>query len=357
MTLSAIMSEIGVAAARIGRPIRLMEVCGTHTVAAFRSGLRSLLPEAVELLSGPGCPVCVTPIRTVDTALALARRPGTVIATFGDMVRVPGTRGSLERARAEGAAVQVVYSPLDALAAARRHGDRTIVFLGVGFETTAPGVAWTIREAAGTGVSNYRVLCAHKTMPRAMAALLEGGERRIDGFLCPGHVSAVTGSAMYDFMATEHGVPCVIAGFEGADMAEAILMLLRQIEAGRAAVEIQYRRGVDAEGNPLARAEIEAVFEPGDAEWRGFGVIPGSGLSIRPAFRMHDAVPLLAGIEVAPSADHPGCRCGEVLRGVLRPDRCPLFGRVCTPDSPVGACMVSSEGACSAYVRYGRIGS
>ena len=357
MSLAAIMGDIRASAVRIGRPIRLMEVCGTHTVAAFRSGLRSLLPEAVELLSGPGCPVCVTPIRYVDTAIALARRPATAIATFGDMIRVPGTRASLERARADGARVQVVYSPLDALEYARRHADRTVVFLGVGFETTAPGVAWTIREAATAGVSNYRVLSAHKTMPRAMAALLEGGERRIDGFLCPGHVSAVTGTGLFEFIARDHGVPCAIAGFEGADMAEGILMLLRQIEAARPSVEIQYRRGVDAGGNARARAEIEAVFEPGDAEWRGFGVIPGSGLSIRPTFRAQDAAELLAGLVVEPSAEHPGCRCGAVLRGMLRPDRCPLFGGACTPDQPVGACMVSSEGSCAAHFRYRRAGS
>jgi hydrogenase expression/formation protein HypD len=338
-------------AARIGRPVKLMEVCGTHTMAAFRSGLRSILPGNVSLLSGPGCPVCVTSNGYLDLALAIAEQPDTVVATFGDMVRVPGSRSSLEQARARGARVRVVYSALDALEEARRNPATRVVFLGVGFETTAPGTAWAIHEAA-ISVPNFHVLAAHKTMPNAMAALLKGGEVQVDGFLCPGHVSVVIGSKPYEFIAREHGIPCVVTGFEPADLVAGIEMLLRQIAEKRAAVEIQYERSVSREGNAKARAAIEEVFEASDAEWRGLGLIPGSGLGIRDAFAARDAARVYAGIE-APAASEPkGCRCGDVLRGACTPAECPLFRRVCTPDNPVGACMVSSEGTCAAYFKY-----
>jgi hydrogenase expression/formation protein HypD len=329
-----------------------MEVCGTHTVASFRSGLRSLLPPAVTLLSGPGCPVCVTPTEVVDAAVGMARQPDTLVATFGDMIRVPGTEWSLERARAVGAKVQVVYSPEDALRKAERHAGVRVVFLGVGFETTAPAVAWTIREAAARGISNYLVLCAHKTMPRAMAALLSEGDVRIDGFLCPGHVSVITGSAMYGLIARDHGIPCVIAGFEGADMARAIEMVLAQILDRRAEVEIQYTRSVTAGGNPAAQGMIGEVFEPADAVWRGLGLIPASGLKIREAFARHDAARQFADLRLPPPAENPECACGDVLRGARVPSDCPLFSTRCTPRTPVGPCMVSSEGACAAYYKY-----
>ncbi|MBU1694833.1 MAG: hydrogenase formation protein HypD [Verrucomicrobia bacterium] len=335
----------------LGRTVRLMEVCGTHTMAAFRSGLRSLLPANVQLLSGPGCPVCVTPIDYVDQAVALAQRPDTVVATFGDMIRVPGTEASLEQARARGAQVRVVYSPLDALAEARANPGTAVVFLGVGFETTAPTTAWALREAA-RDTPNFYVLCGHKTMPQAMAALLDGGEVCVDGFLCPGHVSVIIGSKPYEFIPQKYGLPCVVAGFEGEDMAAAIRMALKQLAEGRAEVEVQYTRSVTREGNAKAQAAIREVFEDSDAAWRGLGTLPGSGLRIRGEFSAHDAERLLAGLEIPPAREPAACRCGDVLRGACAPPECPLFGTLCTPGHPVGACMVSSEGTCAAYYQF-----
>lgn len=346
------MRRIGELADRIGRQVRLMEVCGTHTMAAFRTGLRSLLPPGVSLLSGPGCPVCVTPTSFVDRAVALSRRPGTVAATFGDMVRVPGSESSLERARAEGSRVRVVYSALDALQMAADDPSVSVVFLGVGFETTVPGTAWAIREARAAGRENFFVLGAHKTMPQAMAALLAGGDLRIDGFICPGHVSVIIGSAAYDFICRDYGIPCVVTGFEGGDLVAGIERLLEQIAEGRAAVEVQYTRSVTREGNARARAAIDEVFEPCDAEWRGLGTVPGSGLRIRPAFASQDAEAAFPGLDVPAGAEPPGCQCGDVLRGLKTPPECPLFGSVCTPAAPVGACMVSGEGTCAAYFKY-----
>lgn len=347
------LDDIHKLAARIGRQVRLMEVCGTHTMAAFRSGLRGLLPAAVSLRSGPGCPVCVTPTRVIDQAAALARRPGHIFTTYGDMLRVPGTETSLERERARGSDIRVVYSAQDALELARDRPDRTVVFLAVGFETTTPPTAWVVREASGR-IPNFRVLCAHKTIPRAMAALIQSGEVAIDGFLCPGHVSVIIGAQPYDFLARDHHMPCVIAGFEAEDIIVAIAMLLAQIANKRSAVEIQYTRSVKPGGNRLACALIDEIMQPCDAEWRGLGTIPGSGLALRPAFAAIDA--LAAGFESPlPEPKEPlGCRCGEVLRGVAEPPECPLFGSACTPGDPVGPCMVSSEGACAAYFKYGR---
>ena len=330
-----------------------MEVCGTHTVAAFRSGLRSVLPETLRLVSGPGCPVCVTPVNYVDRAVAMASIAEVTVATFGDMVRVPGSTTSLERARAGGADVRVVYSATDALEIARRNPGRRVVFLGVGFETTAPGTAWTIQEARRDGVENFGVFCAHKTMPEAMAALASGGELRIDGFMCPGHVSTVIGARPYEFLARDFGVPCVITGFEPTDILEALLMLVTQRLEGRAEVEIQYARSVRPEGNPAARRLIDEVFEPCDVEWRGLGCIPGSGLRIRASFAAHDAERWFPDPEAPPPREHPGCICGDVLRGAREPAECPLFARVCTPDSPVGPCMVGAEGACAIWYKYG----
>ncbi len=349
-------------AEKISRPIRLMEVCGTHTMTAFRSGLRSLLPANLALLSGPGCPVCVTPDDFIDRAIAIAGNPEVTIATFGDLLRVPGTESSLERERARGADIRVVYSVLDALALAKKLPDRKIVFLGVGFETTAPTVAWSIRQAARDGRANFSVLSAHRTMPPAMAALLRGGEVAIDGFMCPGHVSAIIGTRPYEFICREYRLPCVVAGFEAEDMLAAIAMLLEQMVAGRAQVENQYTRGVSADGNPEALAIMAEVFAPGDAEWRGLGVIPQSGLGIREAYRAHDAQQVLALPPArmprlgAKSAKSSACICGDVLRGAKLPTACPLFRSACTPETPVGACMVSSEGACAAYYRYGKTG-
>jgi len=342
---------------RIGRPVKLMEVCGTHTMAAFRTGLRSLLPGGVQLISGPGCPVCVTPNSYLDRALAIAGQPDTIVTTFGDMVRVPGSESSLDRARAMGADVRVVYSPLDAIACARDNADCRVVFLGVGFETTTPTVAWSIREAARSGLANYSVLSAHKTIPGPMGVLMQG-EVRIDGFLCPGHVSVIIGSRAYEPVCSEHHVPCVVAGFEAADMAGGIRLLMEQVAAGRAEVEVEYTRSVRPDGNAEALAVCEEVLEPCDAEWRGVGVIPGSGLRIREAFAAHDAERVFADVAVPPAKEVSGCRCGEVLKGMLTPPDCPLFRTACTPTSPVGPCMVSSEGTCAAYYKYaGRSGT
>ena len=345
------VEEIRELSDRIGRPVRLMEVCGTHTMSAFRTGLRSLLPPEVSLLSGPGCPVCVTSNAFLDRAIAIARRPGTIVTTFGDMIRVPGTETSLERARAEGAQVRVVYSALDALKLARANPRVDVVFLGVGFETTVPGTALALRDAIDR-VSNFRVLCAHKTMPHAMAALLRGGELRIDGFICPGHVSVIIGSQAYEFICREFKTPCVVTGFEGRDMLAGITMLLRQLAESRAEVEIQYTRAVRREGNARARTVVEEVFEESDETWRGLGIIPRSGLAIRPRFRAHDAFFCYEEIKVPESKDPRGCACGDVLRGAKSPRECLLFRKKCTPDHPVGACMVSSEGTCAAYYRY-----
>ncbi|MFH1969455.1 MAG: hydrogenase formation protein HypD [Verrucomicrobiota bacterium] len=342
-------------AEQIGRSVRLMEVCGTHTMMAFRSGLRSLLPLKVTLLSGPGCPVCVTPDDFVDRAIAIARRPDAIITTFGDLLRVPGTESSLERERARGADIRVVYSALDALALAKKQPDHKIVFLGIGFETTVPTVAWAIRKAARDGLGNFLVLSAHRTMPPAMAALLRGGEVAIDGFLCPGHVSAIIGLRPYAFISRDYSLPCVVAGFEADDILAAIEMLLKQLAENRAQVENQYTRGVSADGNPEAQAIMAEVFEPCDAEWRGLGMIPLSGLGIRNVYRAYDAQAVLTPQPCAKSKNCPACLCGDVLRGAKLPTACTLFRTTCTPETPVGACMVSSEGACAAYYRYGQV--
>ena len=340
-------------AARLDRPVTFMEVCGTHTMAVSRSGLRDLLPANVQLISGPGCPVCVTDTNYIDAAIELARRPGLIITTFGDLVRVPGSEFSLERERAAGAQVRIVYSPADALALARQNPDRHVVFLGVGFETTAPTVAATIKQAAAENVANYSVLCAHKTMPHAMEALLKDQEVKIDGFICPGHVSVITGAQLYRFIPEKYGIPCVVTGFEPGDVLRCVVMLLEQLVAGNATVGVEYTRSVTEHGNPAAQRLLAEVFEESDAGWRGIGVIPRSGLSIRPEFAGWDAAQVHH-VEFREAKPHPGCRCGDVLRGVIRPAQCKLFAKACTPTNPFGPCMVSSEGACAAAYRYER---
>lgn len=342
-------------AQQLGRPLRMMEVCGTHTMTAFRSGLRSLLPRNCTLLSGPGCPVCVTPETFIDQAVAIARQPEVMLTTFGDMLRVPGTESSLELERARGAQVTVLYSAADALEIARQNPDSKVVFLGVGFETTCPSVAWTIREASLSDCKNFSVLCAHKTMPRAMQALLLDGSARIDGFLCPGHVSTIIGSRPYQFIAEKHHIPCVIAGFGPLDMVLAIEMLLKQLVEKRAEVENEYTRSVSPEGNPDALDLIEAVFEECDAEWRGLGVIPGSGLRLRREYAAHDADLIFPGTRQAKKPTASKCICADILKGIRTPLECPLFKSGCTPATPVGACMVSSEGTCAAYYKYANL--
>jgi hydrogenase expression/formation protein HypD len=343
-----------------GRPLTFMEVCGTHTMAAARAGLRSLLPPTVRLVSGPGCPVCVTPVGYVDHALALAALPGVTIATFGDLLRVPGSwpgsgaPPSLTTAKAAGADVRVCYSPLDALALARRLRDRQVVFLGVGFETTTPTIAAAIQTAAREGLESFTVLGAHKTVPEAMTLLCTAGELSLDGFLCPGHVSVILGPEVYEPLARDHHMPCVIAGFETVEILRGLAHLVRQAAAGEARVENCYPGPVRPGGNPRARAVAAEVFESCDSSWRGLGEIPASGLRIREAFAHFDAARRFD--VVLPEPREPrGCRCGDVLRGVLDPGDCPHFGRACTPDTPVGACMVSSEGSCAARYHYGEV--
>jgi hydrogenase expression/formation protein HypD len=328
--------------------LTVMEVCGTHTMAIARYGLRQLLPEGVRLISGPGCPVCVTAMSDLDRVLAIAGLPGVTLVTFGDLIRVPASRGSLAAARAAGADVRVVYSPADAVRIAAEEPDRQIVFAGIGFETTAPTTAAALLEARAAGLINFSLLSMHKTMPLPLRALLDLGETPVGGFLLPGHVSVITGIGCYGFLAAEYGIGGVVAGFEAGDVLEALLMLARQHEP---AVEIQYTRAVRPEGNVVAQRLLDQVFEPCDADWRGLGVIPGSGLALREEFAHADARRRFP-VEPGPSLEPPGCCCGEVLRGVTDPADCALFGVRCTPEDPVGACMVSSEGACAARYRY-----
>jgi hydrogenase expression/formation protein HypD len=337
----------------LDEPVTFMEVCGSHTMAISRFGIRTLLPEHIRLVSGPGCPVCVTPLRTIDQAIALSRMPDVTITTFGDLVRVPGSATSLERERAAGGDVRVVYSTLDALEVARREPNRRVVFLGVGFETTAPTVAGALFVAQAERLPNFFVLSDLKTMPPPMRVLMEAPDVQVRGFLCPGHVSAVIGSDAYEFLAGDYGASCVVAGFEPLDVLHALLLLARQAAEGRAAVENAYGRAVTREGNRTAQDVLDRAFAPCDASWRGFGTIPGSGLALRDDLACFDAARLFA-LDVPEALDDPACRCPQVLRGVLSPPECPLFARGCTPTTPKGACMVSSEGTCAAYFRYER---
>ncbi|OFW68797.1 MAG: hydrogenase formation protein HypD [Actinobacteria bacterium RBG_19FT_COMBO_54_7] len=328
---------------------RFMEVCGTHTMAISKAGLRPLLAPKVELVSGPGCPVCVTSAADIGLALALAEIPDAILATFGDMMRVPGPAGTLSQAAARGAAVKIVYSPLDALEIAVSNPNKQVAFLGVGFETTAPAVAAVVLMAEERGIDNFHLLSLHKLVPPALKALVEMEEFNIDGFILPGHVSAVLGSNAYTFLPEDYGIPCVIAGFEAVDILQAIceLMVMRRDGAG---LSVEYSRVVRAEGNPKALDIMHRVFEPADADWRGLGVIPGSGLRLREEFTARDAASLIA--KIIQPADDRGCRCGEILCGKIRPAECPLFAGSCTPDNPFGPCMVSTEGTCASYYLY-----
>lgn len=329
----------------------LMEVCGTHTVAIARNGIRDLMPDGLRLASGPGCPVCVTCNRDIDTVIALARIPNVTITTFGDMTRVPGSTSSLLAEQAAGRSVEIVYSPLDALAFAKTHPEREVVFVGVGFETTTPLVAMAIKRAKAMGLSNFTVFAAHKNMPGALELLVGDPTLELDALILPGHVSTIIGAEPYRFLAEKYGIPGVITGFEPVDVLQGIAMLVRQLHEGRAEIEIAYARGVMPEGNPVALAAIDEVFETCTATWRGLGDIPGSGYRIRDEFADFDAVRRFEP-DVEPTRDPKGCRCGDVLRARIAPNECPLFRTVCTPENPVGPCMVSSEGSCAAYYRY-----
>jgi len=334
-------------------PARLMEVCGTHTMAIAHYGIRSLLPPQVKLVSGPGCPVCVTHQRDIDAFISLADLPNIVLTTFGDMLRVPGSNGSLEARRAQGADVRVVYSPMDAVRIAQAEPHRQVVFLGIGFETTAPTVAASLLEAWALGLRNFTVLSAHKLIPPALRMLATAPDLRIDGFILPGHVSAITGLEPYRFLVDECRKPCVVTGFEPLDLAQGISMLLAHLGDGEPALDIQYSRVVRPEGNAKAREVVDRVFEPTDAAWRGMGVLPDSGLAIRPQFAELDAAKRFAGqLQHVDAHEPPGCLCGCILKGAAEPSDCQLFGTRCTPASPVGPCMVSSEGTCAAHYRY-----
>jgi hydrogenase expression/formation protein HypD len=337
------------------RPSALMEVCGTHTMAIAQSGIRGLLPAPITLLSGPGCPVCVTPMADIDRMIAIARLDGAIMATFGDMMRVPGSHGSLGQAKAAGADVRLVYSPLDALALATANPGRQVVFAGVGFETTAPTIAATVIKALRRRMTNFTVYPAFKLVPPALEAILSGGQVNVDGFLLPGHVSAVIGTAPYRFVAERHRRPCAIAGFEPLDILAGIVSLMEQRRSGQAAIENCYTRSVPPDGNPAALRLLDKVFTPVDAAWRAIGVIPGSGLAFRPPYAGFDAAQRFP-VNVAEQAEPAGCLCGRVMMGLARPGQCGHFGLACTPIQPVGPCMVSSEGACAAWYKYGIAG-
>jgi hydrogenase expression/formation protein HypD len=334
---------------------KFMEVCGGHTHTIYRHGIEHVLPGSVELVHGPGCPVCVIPMGRVDDAIAVAEHPGVIFTTFGDMMRVPGGHGNLLEAKARGADVRFVYSPLDALRLAVEHPDREVVFFAVGFETTAPSTAVTLLRARELGLTNFSVFCNHVTIVPPIKAILESPDLRLDGFLGPGHVSTVVGNRPYRFVPEQYGKPVVTAGFEPLDILQAIAMLLAQIRDGRCAVENQYARVVRDEGNPRALAVLAEVFElRAHFEWRGLGFISRSALKLQAAFAAFDAelrydVP---GVRVA---DPKACQCGEVLKGVIKPWECKVFGTACTPETPIGTCMVSSEGACAAYYNFGRL--
>ena len=347
-----LLNRVSDTVAELSRRLTLMEVCGTHTMAIHQHGIRSLLSDQVRLVSGPGCPVCVTPVRFIDHAVALSRQPDTIITTFGDMMRVPGSSSSLLEEKARGGDIRIVYSALDAVKLAENNPQQQIVLLGVGFETTTPTVAGAILRAESRHLENFTVLCAHKTMPAPMAALTSDPELQIDGYICPAHVSTIIGTQAYLPLAEEHHVACVVTGFEPLDILQGVAMLAGQIAAGEARVENQYRRFVAADGNPRARQMMAKVFEPCDAHWRGIGLIAASGLRIRKAFEAFDAARKFS-VTVEESQEPAGCRCGEILKGKIGPRDCPLFGNLCTPETPVGACMVSSEGTCAAEHKYG----
>ena len=330
--------------------VHLMEICGTHTVSVFRYGLKELLPENVHLISGPGCPVCVTPVSAINHMLALTNMDDTIIATFGDMINVPGTSYSLKQKKAQGADIRVIYSPVQALELAVKFPDKKIILIGIGFETTIPLLANVVLDARKKSLSNFYLFSLAKIMPPIIKELLQTGENKIDGFLCPGHVSAIIGTKPYQFIPQHFHIPCVIAGFEPLDILLAIYSLIQQKVKQEPIVENQYRRAVREEGNPVALKTINEVFSPVVSEWRGIGKVPGSGLDLKPDFNCMNARNFV--VEIEKSRENPECRCGEVLRGIISPLQCPLFKKLCTPEKPIGACMVSAEGACAAYYKY-----
>ncbi|MEM1022934.1 MAG: hydrogenase formation protein HypD [Myxococcota bacterium] len=351
-TIEGLLLELGRSAED---PVKIMEVCGGHTHSIFKFGLEEMLPDTIELVHGPGCPVCVLPVGRVDDAISLAEEPGVIFCTYGDAMRVPGSKKSLLQAKAEGCDIRTVYSPTDALATARRNPDRKVVFFGLGFETTVPSTALTLLEAEAEEVANFFVFSNHITIVPTIKAILDSPDLRLDGFIGPGHVTMVTGLAPYRFIAEHYRKPFVVSGFEPLDVLQSLVMLLRQMVEGRCQVENQYRRLVPDEGNEAALDSITSVFELRSFfEWRGLGSVDHSGLQLTERFARFDAekafrVPSLS------IADPKACQCGEVLKGAIRPWECKVFGTSCKPETPIGSCMVSSEGACAAYYNYGRL--
>ncbi len=336
------------------RPVKLMEICGGHTHAIFKYGLEELLPPTIEMIHGPGCPVCIMPKGRLDDAIAIAEHPNVIFTTFGDAMRVPGSKHSLLQAKAKGADIRMVYSPLDALQIAKNHPDREVVFFAIGFETTAPSTALTVLQAESEGVPNFSLFCNHVLVVPALEALLSNPDLQLDGFIGPGHVSMVIGTEPYQAIASTYHKPLVVAGFEPLDLLQSVWMVLQQLAEERCEVENQYARFVQPHGNAVGLAAMQRVFEVRSAfEWRGLGDIPDSGLKMRPEYAQFDAEAkfILPHRQVA---DHKACACGDILKGVKKPWDCKVFGTACTPEHPIGACMVSSEGACAAYYKYGR---
>ncbi|MBS3905568.1 MAG: hydrogenase formation protein HypD [Syntrophaceae bacterium] len=332
------------------RPVQLMEVCGTHTVSIFRYGIRGLLPEHVKLLSGPGCPVCVTPNQDIDLAIALSRQKDVMIVTFGDMMKVPGSTSSLQKEKAEGKDIRIIYSSLEAIRIAQKNPDKKVIFLAIGFETTSPTIAVAILRSKEEKIKNLFFLNSQKRIPPALYALLQSEKLNVDGFILPGHVSAILGITPYQFIAKDFGRPAVITGFEPLDILQGVWMLIRQIEEGRAVIDNQYGRIVQENGNPLAMQKIDEVFVHDHAQWRGLGTIPDSGYRFKELYAEMDAANF--DVEVEPPREHPQCLCGEVLQGIKTPVECRLFKTACHPENPIGPCMVSMEGTCHAYFKF-----
>jgi len=353
--LARTLSREIAALAERNREVKIMEVCGGHTHAIYKHGIEALVPPQIDFVHGPGCPVCVIPMGRVDDAIALAERPEVIFATFGDMMRVPGGRGSLLEAKARGADVRMVYSPLDALETARRNTDREVVFFAIGFETTAPATAVTLLRARAEGIRNFSAFCNHVTIAPPLKAILDSPGLRLDAFIAPGHVSTVIGTRPYDFIVRGYGKPVVVTAFEPIDILQAVVMILRQLAEGRCEVENQYTRVVRRDGNPRALGAIEETMELRERfEWRGLGWIEQSAFKLRPAFADWDAERRfeLPGVRID---DPKACQCGEVLTGAIKPWECRVFGTACTPERPIGTCMVSTEGACAAYYNFGRL--
>ncbi|HEY8891276.1 MAG TPA: hydrogenase formation protein HypD [Clostridium sp.] len=333
--------------------INIMEVCGTHTMAIFRYGIRDVLPPNVNLISGPGCPVCVTPQSYIDTAITLSEKENVIIATFGDMMRVPGKKGSLSTKKAEGIDVRIVYSPMDCLAMASQNPSKEVVFLSVGFETTAPMAAVTVMEAKKNNIKNLFFFTAHKIVPPAMEALVQDEDLKIDGFLLPGHVCAIIGTKPYEFLSEDYNIPGVVTGFEPIDILQGLNTLVNLISKKEYKIENEYKRIVKTEGNPIALEYLNKAFDIVDSSWRGLGRIPKSGLEFNSEYEDFDALKHFK-IDYEEYDGSPGCKCGEILKGKIKPTDCPLFKKLCTPENPVGSCMVSSEGTCAAYYRYNK---